>query len=64
MYNLSLLNPFVFAYMIDLCCINWSWAVLVSSQHSLHMVELRENTCSNLVLFYVFLRKWEKGKTW
>jgi len=43
MYNLSLLNPFVFDYMIDLCCITWNWAVFVSSQQALHMVELREN---------------------
>jgi len=26
MSNLSLLNPFVMDYMIDLCCINWNWA--------------------------------------
>jgi len=45
MSNVSLLNPFVLDYMNDVC-----WA---SSQHALHMAELRENKC----LKFLFLSK-------
>jgi len=44
----------VLDYMIDLCCINWNWAVLGSSQHALHMVELRENTMLKLSVILCF----------
>jgi len=58
--NLGLLNPLVLDYMIDLCCITWNWTMLVSSQHTLHMVELRENKCVILCfVFFCFLRKGE-----